>query len=118
MIYGSTFEYFSYLWHVNEKINDNKRIKIMTNKRDLKRAINYICSDLAAECVAASFSVEESERENIEALIMIILVTRNDYVKRVSHLEPGMQPKAYYKKLISDFNQQISEIIDQVTNLL
>lgn len=35
----------------------------MTNKRDLKRAINYICSDLATECVAASFSVEESERE-------------------------------------------------------
>ena len=25
-----------------------------TNKRDLKRSINYICSDLFAECVAAS----------------------------------------------------------------
>lgn len=90
----------------------------MTNKRDLKRTINYICSDLAAECVATSFSVDESEKENIDALIMTILVIRNDYVKRVSHLEPGMEPKEYYKKLVGDFNQQISEIIDQVTNLL
>ena len=79
----------------------------MSNKRDLKRTINYICSDLFAECVAAS----------LYALLTSILLVHSDYVRRISHPEPGIPQKKFYKILIEDFNKQVDELIDQIANL-
>ena len=42
---------------------------------------------------------------------------RNDYVRRISHVEPGMKPKAYFNNLIEAFNNDTLELIDQITNL-
>lgn len=90
----------------------------MAKKRDLKRTINYICSDLFAECVASSlYSGRKPSQENVDALLSSILVIHSDYVRRISHPEPGMEQKTYYKKLIEDFNKQVGEIIDQIGNL-
>ena len=41
--------FFLYLQYRNNKKQYN-----MPNRRDLKKTINYICSELFAECVAAS----------------------------------------------------------------
>ena len=41
----------------------------------------------------------------------------NDFTRRVSHPEPGMKAKAYYKAIVADFNKQIAEVADQITNL-
>jgi hypothetical protein len=41
----------------------------------------------------------------------------NDFVKRISHPEPGMPKKKYFQVLIHDFNEQVSEIIDQISNV-
>ncbi|MCR4852961.1 MAG: hypothetical protein K5893_05170 [Prevotella sp.] len=89
----------------------------MTNKRDLKRTINYICSDLFAECIAASLYSGKPNEENVNALLMSILHTQNDYVRRISHPEPGMKPKAYFNNLTESFNKQAGEIVDQICNL-
>lgn len=89
----------------------------MAKKRDLKQTINYICSELFAEAVAASLYGATTNTESIEELFSTILVTRNDFVKRISHPEPGMKAKKYYDKLIMDFNDRVSDIIDQIGNL-
>ena len=89
----------------------------MANKRNLKRTINYICSDLFAEAVAASLYGEKPNKDNIDALLSPILIIHNDFLSRVSHPEPGMDKKVYYKAIIEDFNKQASEIIDQIQNL-
>ena len=89
----------------------------MANKRNLKRTINYICSDLFAEAVAASLYGEKPNKDNIDALLSSILIIHNDFLSRVSHPEPGMDKKFYYKAIIEDFNKQASEIIDQIQNL-
>ena len=89
----------------------------MANKRNLKRTINYICSDLFAEAVAASLYGEKPNKDNIDALLSSILILHNDFLSRVSHPEPGMDKKVYYKAIIEDFNKQASEIIDQIQNL-
>ena len=86
----------------------------MATKRDLKRNINYICSDLFAESVAASLYGSLKNEENLNELLSTIIIVRNDFVKRVSHPEPGIKSKLYYQKLIADFNQQVSDIIDQI----
>ncbi len=89
----------------------------MANKRNLKRTINYICSDLFAEAVAASLYGEKPNKDNIDALLTSILIIHSDFISRISHPEPGMNTKLYYKTLIEDFNKQVGEIIDQIQNI-
>ena len=75
----------------------------MANKRKLKRTINYVCGDLFAE--------------NVNALLAAVLTMHSDFVCRVSHPEPGMTAKVYYKKLIADFRKHVEELTDQVANI-
>lgn len=89
----------------------------MANKRNLKRTINYVCSDLFAECVAAYLYTGKQNDENMNALLNSILVIHNHYISRISHPEPGIKQKAYYQDLIKKFNEEVSEIIDQIKNI-
>ena len=89
----------------------------MANKRNLKRNINYVCSELFSEAVAASMYSSKTTEEDVNALLASILVIHNDYVRRVSHQEPGLAPKLFYKDLVNSFIKQVSEIVDQVVNL-
>lgn len=89
----------------------------MANKRDLKRTINYITSELFAETVAASLYNGNPSQEDVDGILSSIVMANNDFIKRVSHPEPGIKPGAYYQNLIHDFNKQVSEIIDQISNM-
>ena len=86
----------------------------MANKRHLKQTINYICEELFAECVAASLYGQN--RESAEALIYSTIKMHNNFIRRISHPEPGMSAKAYYKDLREKFAAQASEIYDQIHN--
>ena len=89
----------------------------MANKRDLKRTINYITSELFAETVAASLYNGKTTQEDVDGILSSIVMVNGDFISRVSHPEPGIAPKVYYKDLTQDFNKQVSEIIDQISNL-
>ena len=89
----------------------------MANKRDLKRGINYICSELFAECVAASVYNKNSDKDNVDSLLRSIISIHSDYVMRVSHPEPGMTAKKYYGVLIDGFNNEVIDIVDQINNI-
>ena len=87
----------------------------MAKKRLLKQTINLISEELFAEGIAASLYGQN--RESAEALIYSSLRMRTDFISRISHPEPGMPAKQYYKKLREDFVAQASDIIDQLNNL-
>lgn len=87
----------------------------MANKRDLKRMINLICEELMAECIAASLYGQN--RTSAEALIFSVMKLQCDFTSRISHPEPGMPAKTYFKKLCEDFVAQASEINDQITHM-
>ena len=89
----------------------------MANKRKLKKNISYACSDLFADCVASSLYSGKPEKDNVSALLTSILMIHSDFIRRVSHPEPGMSPKKYFKAVTVDFNKQISEVADQVNNM-
>ena len=93
-----------------------KTNKIMANKRKLKKLINYICSDLFSECMAAAlYSTDKTEEVN--AILTSIIITQRKYICRVSHPEPGMTPKAYFKKIKKKFSIQIGEITDSIAGI-
>jgi hypothetical protein len=89
----------------------------MANKRDLKRSINVICGDLFAECIAASLYNGKPDKDNVNALLSSILTINNDFISRISHPEPGMEKKAYFNAVVEDFNKQVGEIIDHISNM-
>ena len=89
----------------------------MTSKRTLKRAINLICKDLFAETVAASLYGNDQHKGNADAVLFSIIRLQRNYVNRISHIEPGMKPKAYFKDLREKFAAEVNEIVDQINNL-
>jgi len=86
----------------------------MANKRDLKKSLSYASSELFAICVASYLTAEKDNHDSIDATLKGIIKTHSEFVSRVSHPEPGMKPKTYYKTLIEDFNKQVGELIDQI----
>lgn len=96
---------------------NNKTFKHMANRRELKKAINYICSDLFSECIAASLYNGGKNQEGLNAILASIIILQRDYVCRISHTEPGMPPKAYFKDLKDKFRIQIEEITDSIANI-
>ena len=77
----------------------------MTSKRKLKKEINEICTVLLAECFAKL------------SLLKSIMTMNDDYTRRISHPEPGIEKKAYFKDLIGAFNKEVDEIIDHITSI-
>ena len=55
----------------------------MANKRDLKRTINYITSDMFAECVAASLYSSKPADEDVDGILTAIVMIRTDFICRV-----------------------------------
>ena len=94
-----------------------KKSKTMSSKRDLKRAIHTVCTELFAECVATSLYGAEKDKEMIDTIFKSVISVHADFIRRVSFPEPGIAAKKYYKFTIDEFNKQVGEIIDQLNNL-
>ena len=89
----------------------------MANKRQLKRTINYITSELFAEAMATVIYSGKANKEDSDNILVSIILMRDDFISRVSHPEPGMASKKYYKALVKNFNNAMSETIDNISNL-
>lgn len=93
------------------------KVSIMTNRRKLKKMINHICSDLFSECVALSMYGAKDKKDDVKAILASIIMVNSNYVRRISHPEPGMPDKVYFKDLKDKFCVQIEEITDTIANL-
>lgn len=89
----------------------------MASKRNLKREINYICSEMFAECVAWSLYNMNTDDDSVDSLLKSIMAVHSDYIMRVSHPEPGIKPRDYYKALMNSFNKDANSVVDQICNL-
>ena len=87
----------------------------MANRRTLKRNINLVCEEIFAECMA--LSLYGRNRDGGQALFMSIFKMQNDFIRRVSHVEPGKKAKDYFRNLRDSFVAQADEIIDQINHL-
>lgn len=86
----------------------------MANKRTLKHAIHLICEELFAEAIALSLYGAKAQQESAKELLFSIVKMEDDFIRRISHPEPGMAPKLYFKDLREKFSAQVDEIIDQM----
>ena len=103
--------------HAKTSIFNKQNISVMSNRKSLKKKINNICADLFAECVATSLYTGRPRKEDVDAILELIISVNDDYVRRVSHPEPGLPARKYFKVIREAFDKQVIEIIDQIGNL-
>lgn len=89
----------------------------MANRRDLKKQINLICEELFADFVAASLYGNAPNRFEVETILHSIDKLQENYISRISHPEPGMPAKLYFKDLREKFNKEVCEIVDHINFL-
>lgn len=83
----------------------------MANRKDLKKTINNIASELFTECMYLKGAVDADKQEAVDELIMKVLHLQNEHICRISHTEPG-NVAGFYKKLYADFDKEVSDILD------
>ena len=76
----------------------------MASRRQLKKQISYIASDLFLASL-----VEGVNREAVLDAMQNVL----NLIPRISHTQPG-NVKGYYKKLREDLNKEIQVVADEL----
>ena len=88
----------------------------MAKRRDLKKNVNYIASELFAECAVHRMLFPNIDQEKLDELMTEILKMQDEFISRISHTEPG-NVKRFYKKFHSDFSNKVNEIVDGIEKL-
>lgn len=88
----------------------------MASRKNLKKNVNYIASELFAECLVNSLYVPGTDKAKADELMSTILNMQDEFISRISHTQPG-NVKGYYKKFNEDFNAKVDEIIEAMNNL-
>jgi hypothetical protein len=88
----------------------------MANKRSIKNGIHVICKSVLAECVAVALYGPEKHAKAAEDCANAVVKLEDHYLRRVSHPEPGMKPKVYYRDLRTQFTKEINELLDHLSS--
>ncbi len=86
----------------------------MANKRQLKKTIDLVTGTLLIECVATMHFDHKAPQEDIDNIMVATLRLQDDMISRVSHPEPGMPAKKYFKKLREDLYSTAEELANQL----
>ena len=90
----------------------------MEKRRELKKGINFLCGESFAECVAIMHYQKPIPQEDVDNVMTSILNLQDDMLNRVSHVEPGIKAKEFFKKLRTDMVERTDEIVEQIKSLL
>lgn len=106
----------------------------MSNKRDLKKQIKFVCGDIACECIMARNFIPGVDAEKMNKNIYDVASLQTSTLKRVSFVYDKVvsdfeNKSAYqkaksryfadaYKKLNSDFNDSINAIVKSMNDAL
>lgn len=85
-------------------------------RKELKKRINYLCGELLAECIAMAQYHKKDNLRDVENVMLSIIRMQNDWICRLSHIEPG-NTRLFFKKLREDIQKRTDEVIEQIQNL-
>lgn len=88
----------------------------MASRKNLKKVIAFIVNDLAEETFLISYNAKASSDAWV-AVFNKIFALRNDYIARVSHVEPGMSAKKYFNALCDSFNKDAKALLGEISEL-
>lgn len=106
----------------------------MANKRTLRKHIEYVCGEMAAECIIASNLINGIDRAAMEKLVVSIAMLQESTLNRVG-VEFDQNPRAFetprdyrkarnayyraaYRALLDGFRKDVSGIVDEMNKAL
>ncbi len=84
----------------------------MANKRNLKKDINYLTSEILSDCYAHLYLFPDKNDDKIMEIISKAITSRNDFISRINN------PKLEKKTTKKYFNELIEEVITNSNNLI
>jgi hypothetical protein len=84
---------------------------------ELKKVVKTITESILSECLATSLYGPKHLRQQAGDMLPNLLRMQKDYTSRISHVEPGMEAKAYFKDLKSSLAKELTALADQLGHL-
>lgn len=88
----------------------------MASRKNLKKVITFVSDGLATDAFLLSYNAEGDVSAWVD-LFNRIFSMNNDYIARVSHVEPGMPAKKYFNSLCDSFNADAKALLDEINKL-
>ena len=90
------------------------------NRRDVKKDINFLVSEVITEAYTASVMFSKIKEEDVTAIINDALEMRNQMLTRVNNIEGKDDPKkvkAHYRQLYTDLMGTTTQLLDRCGQL-
>lgn len=88
----------------------------MASRRNLKKVITFVVDELATEAFLMSYDAKDDTAAWVD-LFNKIFALNNEYVARVSHVEPGVSAKKYFDTLCDSFNKDAKALLEEISKL-
>lgn len=93
----------------------------MTNKRRLKKEIDYLVSELIYDCFTYQGLYEKADNAEAMQIVQKTLAARNELRNKANHQEmkeAGVSTKAYYNAITSQLVNTLDEGYDKLGKLV
>lgn len=91
----------------------------MASRRELKKDINYLTSEIVSECYMKHLLTEKNDAE-ISKLISETLTNGDEFIARLNHPDGKSNPKLvkkYFNHLRKDLFEKSSDILDRLNKI-
>ena len=92
----------------------------MASKKNLKKSINDAIDFAMYELLLTNAIRPKESKLDIQENIVNCNTIRHEYIMRINHAEPmatKKQVRAYYRKLIADFNDSLSKVFSALEEM-
>ena len=93
-----------------------RRKNTMASRKNLKKSIQLIASDLISEAYISHRLIGKMSDEAFADILLRIANLNNGFLARANHPEPGLKAHEYYKKLRQDFDNEVEKIIESLNH--
>lgn len=85
----------------------------MASRKQLKKSVKTITSDLFADCVALRMCAQ-ANKNVLDELMKEIIILHTEYVARISHTERGAED-LFFKKFKEEFTEKVNDLNARIT---
>jgi hypothetical protein len=91
----------------------------MASKKNLKKDIDYLITDLILDCYACMEDHPEKDMSSYEEIINGIMIIKDDLVERINHFDSAIHGKSrvYFLKIKKDLISGITDAYEKLTKL-
>lgn len=91
----------------------------MASKKNLKKDIDYLITDVILDCYACMEEHPEKDFSDYEGIINEIIIVKEDLLERINHFDAGKHGNSrnYFMEIKKDLITSITEAYSKLTKI-